>query len=147
GLLRKMRPQIVFAPYPDDRHPDHIHAGNLIREACFYSGVGKVGRDLGEPFRPEMILYYMVSTDFPPLIVSDISDFFEQKMESIKAYRSQFYNPDYQGVETFISSKGYFESIEARASYFGWKAGVRYGEPLWFRGPLKVSNVLSLLNC
>ena len=146
GLLRKMRPQIVFAPYPDDRHPDHIHAGNLIREACFYSGVGKVGRDLGEPFRPEMILYYMVSTDFPPLIVSDISDFFEQKMESIKAYRSQFYNPDYQGVETFISSKGYFESIEARASYFGWKAGVRYGEPLWFRGPLKVSNVLSLLN-
>jgi len=147
SLLRNLRPQIVFAPYPDDRHPDHIHAGNLIREACFYSGLGKIGKELGEPFRPEIILYYMVSTDFPPLIISDISDFFEHKMKSIKAYRSQFYNPEYEGEETFISSKGYFDSIEARAAYFGWKAGVRFGEPLWFRGPLKVSSVFSLLNC
>jgi len=146
GVLRSLRPRMVFAPYPDDRHPDHIHAGNLVRESCFYSGVGKVGPLLGEPFRPEMILYYMVSTDFPPLIVSDISEHFDAKVASIKAYRSQFYNPEYKGEETFISSQGYFDSITSRASYFGFKAGVRYAEPFWFRSPLLTRNVFDLLD-
>ncbi|MGH1363586.1 MAG: bacillithiol biosynthesis deacetylase BshB1 [Calditrichia bacterium] len=146
GVLRTLRPRMVFAPYPDDRHPDHIHAGNLVRESCFYSGVGKVGPRLGEPFRPEMILYYMVSTDFPALIVSDISEHFDTKVASIKAYRSQFYNPEYEGEETFISSQGYFDSITSRASYFGFKAGVRYAEPFWFRGPLLTRNVFNLLD-
>lgn len=146
AVLRTLRPRMVFAPYPDDRHPDHIHAGHLIRESCFYSGVGKVGKDLGEPFRPEIILYYMVSTDFPPLILGDISEHFETKVASIKAYRSQFYNPDYEGEETFISSQGYFDSITSRASYFGFKAGVRYAEPFWFRAPLLRRNVFDLLD-
>ena len=41
-VVRKYRPSIVFAPYPEDRHPDHVHASNLITEGSFYAGLKKV---------------------------------------------------------------------------------------------------------
>ena len=38
-LLRRTRPKLVFAPYPDDRHPDHTRTGSLVTEASFYAGL------------------------------------------------------------------------------------------------------------
>ena len=34
-VLRRYRPRIVFAPYPDDRHPDHTRNGRLVNDASF----------------------------------------------------------------------------------------------------------------
>lgn len=144
ALVRKFCPKIVFAPYPADRHPDHIHAGNLIREACFYAGVAKISPEDYPAHRPARIIYYMITDEFAPSFFVDISQQFTDKFAAIKAYKSQFYNPAYDAEETFISSKDYLESIELRGRYFGWKAGVKFAEPFWVKEPL-VFEDLSIL--
>src|SRR5229473_98536 len=41
-IVRRWRPSIVFAPWPDERHPDHSRSGRLVAEASFYAGLRKI---------------------------------------------------------------------------------------------------------
>lgn len=143
--VRALRPALVLAPYRDDRHPDHIHASQLITEGCFYAGLKKVLPDL-PPHRPFRILYYMAKYEFEPSLVVDISEEFETKFRALKAYQSQFYNPEWPGEQTFISSHWFIESVEFRARHFGWMAGVRYGEPFWIREPMAIDDPLPIFS-
>ncbi|MFZ0390464.1 MAG: bacillithiol biosynthesis deacetylase BshB1 [Calditrichia bacterium] len=137
--IRELQPRLVFAPYPDDRHPDHIHAGNLITEGAFYAGVRKVLPEV-PPHRPFRILYYMAKYEFTPSFVIDISSEYETKFKALQAYQSQFYNPEWPEEQTFISSRWFMESVEFRARHFGWMAGVKYAEPFWIREPLALDD-------
>jgi len=141
NFIRKLRPTIVFAPYPADRHPDHIYAGNFVRDAVFYCGLSKIKTGGTEPYRPKRIFYYRHNYDIPISFIFDISDTFYKKMEVIKCYKSQFYNEEKKSnePETFISTKSFLQNIEARARFFGFKIGVEFGEPYFCYEPLIVS--------
>jgi len=139
-ILRSHRPGIVFIPYWSDRHPDHVHASELLRDAVFYSGLAKIETGQ-EAFRPEYVLYYFHHEVSDPSFVVDISDEFEQKVQAIRAYDSQFYQSESNEPDTYISSKAFMDSIEVRAKYFGFKIGVGYGEPFLVKGPLKINNL------
>ncbi|MEG8946862.1 bacillithiol biosynthesis deacetylase BshB1 [Rosettibacter firmus] len=133
--IRKYQPTIVFAPYFNDRHPDHVGCGLLIKEAMFFSGLPKIvtednGR-IQSPFRPKKLFYYMQTYEFKPSFVVDISDTFEIKMNAIKSYESQFHNPYSVEPETFISQPNFLKYIEGRAKVFGFKIGKNYGEPFF----------------
>lgn len=143
--IRKYRPALVFAPNPDDRHPDHGHAAELITEACFYAGVGKIAPGPHDAFRPRRVIYYMITYEFEPSFLVDISAQYPQKLAAIKAHRSQFYNPEYPGKETFISSPEYLEAVEFRMRHYGWKAGVKYAEPLWVREAILLEDLFAAL--
>ena len=134
-LIRETRPRIVLAPYWEDRHPDHEATGRLVKEACFLAGVAKVGD--GEPFRPKRLFHYMLSYPFIPAFVLDISDVWEQKMEAIQSYRSQFQSSE-GGMKTAISEPGFMKLVEARATWFGAMIGTAYGEPYYMPGPVPV---------
>lgn len=132
--IRKYTPRLVFLPYPKDRHPDHINASVLVREASFYSGLAKIKTKVNgkeqKPYRPGKLIYYMHAYPFEPSFIIDISDEFKSKMESIKCYRSQFYDPSNKNEPvTFISDKKFLEFIEAKARFYGFRIGVSYGEP------------------
>ncbi|MCX7798022.1 MAG: bacillithiol biosynthesis deacetylase BshB1 [Melioribacter sp.] len=133
--IRKFRPQIVFAPFFNDRHPDHIGSGLLIKEAVFFSGLPKiVTEDNGRiqmPHRPKKLFYYLLTYEVKPSFIVDISDTFEIKMKAIKAFKSQFYNPNSNEPETFISQPNFLKYIEARAKVYGFKIGKDYGEPFF----------------
>lgn len=144
-VIRRYRPTLVFAPNPDDRHPDHGHASQLITEACFYAGVGKIAPGSCDAFRPRRVIYYMITYEFEPSFLVDISAQFPQKLAAIKAHRSQFFNPEYQGKETFISSPEYLEAVTFRMRHFGWKAGVKYAEPLRVREAILLEDLFSAL--
>lgn len=130
-VIRRFQPSLVLAPYPEDRHPDHEHTSRLVKEACFYAGLKKLNVNDLPAHRPRRVMFYMMTTEFEPGFVVDISEQFEQKLTAILAHRSQFYNPEYDAEETFISSKDYREAIEFRARHFGWKVGVQFAEPFW----------------
>ncbi|SRR5258706_13497056 len=134
-LIRETRPRIVLAPYWEDRHPDHEATGRLVKEACFFAGVAKVGE--GEPYRPTRLFHYMLSYPFTPAFVLDISDVWERKMEAIRAYQTQF-QPSEDGIHTAISEPGFLKLIEARAIWFGAMIGAAYGEPYYMSGPVPV---------
>ena len=134
-LLRNYKPKIVFAPYFNDRHPDHIDASALVKRAVFKSGLEKFTTSLNGksqlPFRPKKIFYYMQTYLFIPSVIVDISDHFETKMKSVLAFKSQFYNPTLKKEDTFISRPEFLEYVEARAKFYGFQIGKKYGEPFY----------------
>lgn len=133
-VLRKYRPEIVIGNVLDDRHPDHGRAGHMIADACFLSGLSKIETvdDDGEQqdkWRPKFVLHYMQDWYHEPDILVDISDVFEQRMESIKAYTTQFNsNENGDGPQTYISTPDFLDSIIARARMLGKRIGVKYAE-------------------
>jgi bacillithiol biosynthesis deacetylase BshB1 len=133
--IRKYRPRIIFAPYFNDRHPDHIGASKLVKDAFFFSGLEKIKtfdhEKKQDAYRPKKIYYYMQTFTFEPSFIIDISDHFEDKMNAIKAYSSQFYDPKSVEPETFISKPIFMKYITSRAELYGFKIGKEYGEPFF----------------
>lgn len=138
-VIRKYRPDIIFAPFPFDRHPDHIHAGNLIRNCIFYSGLEKIKTGKFRAFRPKRVFFYKSASDMPVSFVVDVSKTFKKKLEVLKCYSTQFYDPKSKEPETYISSKLFDKEIETRARYFGFKIGVEFGEPYYSYEPLNIT--------
>ncbi len=133
--IRKYRPKIVFAPFYNDRHPDHIGASKLIKRAMFVSGLEKIKTSEGEitqrAYRPAKLFYYMQTYTFEPSFVVDISNFFEIKMKAVWAYSTQFHNPESNEPETFISSPEFIDYVDARAKFYGFQIGKKFGEPFY----------------
>ena len=146
-FIQSFRPKILLAPMREDRHPDHNVAHALLRDAAYFSGLSKIST--GHPtYRPDRVYYYHPYYEGAqqPHMIIDISEHFEKKIEALKAYKSQFHNPDYQGEETYISSLEFWKSIEIAARYWGKRIGVDYGEPLFSDEPLKLSTLPGLEN-
>lgn len=133
--IRKYRPKYVFAPYFNDRHPDHIGTSQLVKEAFFFSGLPKIVTEdndkIQTPFRPKKLFYFMQMYEFKPTFIVDISSTFDTKMKSIHAFETQFHNPESVEPETFISQPNFLKYLEARAKIYGFKIGKDYGEPFY----------------
>ena len=132
-VVRQTRPRIVLAPYWEDRHPDHYRSSSLVREACFFAGVGKIGD--GEPYRPPLLYYYLLHTPFSPSFIMDVSAVWERRMAAVRAYESQFMAGQ-QTATTALSRPGFLRALEARAVWFGWMIGATYGEPFLAATPM-----------
>jgi len=131
-VIRKFQPEYILCNATDDRHPDHGRAAKLIEDAVFLAGLIKIETtENGTPqnlWRPKMVLHYIQDRYINPDIVIDISDVWEQRMESIKAHRSQFYDPNSNEPETYVASKIFFEMIESRAREMGRSSGFKFAE-------------------
>lgn len=130
--IRQYQPEIVLANALEDRHPDHGRAGKLAADAAFLSGLSKIQTKLGgkkqEAWRPKAVYHYNQFLYHVPDFVIDISPFFEKKMNSIKAYASQFYNPHSKEPQTMISQPEFLDFIAHRCVEFGKEKGVTYAE-------------------
>jgi len=150
-VIRKYRPEIVIGNVLDDRHPDHGRAGHLIADACFLSGLAKIETtdDEGkaqEKWRPKYVLHYLQDWYHEPDLLVDISDVFEQRMESIKAYTTQFgVMDDNDGPQTYISTPDFLDSVVARARMFGKRIGVKYAEGFITEKKIGIRNLDSLV--
>ncbi len=144
-FIRKYRPAVILTLMAPDRHPDHAAAHALGRDANYYSGLQRIETDQ-EPWRAPRIYYFHPYTEFAgaPPCVADISDTFDVKIEALKAYASQFHNPDYPGPATFIASKEFWDGIETRARFWGARIGALYGEPLYADGPIPLKTLPGL---
>ena len=133
--IRKYQPEIIITNSLSDRHPDHGRAARLTTDSCFLSGLIKVETkneqgNAQEPWRPKYVFHYIQDRYHEPDFVIDITSVFDQRMEAIRAYTTQFYNPDNEddGPQTYISTSAFLESVMARARMIGKKIGVAYGE-------------------
>lgn len=130
--IRRYRPEIVLANALSDRHPDHGRAGKLIADACFLAGLRKIEtEDNGEPqeaWRPKRVFHMMQDRLQEPSFIVDISDCFEEKMEAIKCYKSQFHNPGSNEPITYIATQNFLGQIKYRDSLMGKRIGTDYAE-------------------
>jgi bacillithiol biosynthesis deacetylase BshB1 len=130
--LRTYKPEIILCNAPEDRHPDHGRSSALVSDAAFLSGLKKIqtsrhGTDQ-EAWRPKYVFRYIQDRMLQPDFVIDITNVFEQKIEAIKTYKTQFYNTVSGEPETYISTPDFLDSVVYRHKWFGKMIGVKYAE-------------------
>jgi bacillithiol biosynthesis deacetylase BshB1 len=91
-VIRELRPRMLFMPYPQDAHPDHIAASAIAAAARFYAKLTKTDM-VGEPHYPARAYQYMavhLRLVREPTFVVDTSEDMPKKVEALLAYKSQF---------------------------------------------------------
>jgi len=131
-MIRKYRPEIVLCNAIDDRHIDHGKGSKLVSDACFLSGLRKIETNLDGAtqgaWRPKHVYHYIQWKNLKPDFVVDVSGFIDKKIESVKAYSSQLYDPKSKEPISPITSKNFLESITYRAQDLGRLIGVEHAE-------------------
>jgi bacillithiol biosynthesis deacetylase BshB1 len=130
--IRRFQPEIILANSILDRHPDHGRAAKLVADACYLAGLRKIETEwegeTQEAFRPRLILHYIQDYYIKPNFVIDVSEFMDKKIEVIKAYKTQFFNPESTEPNTPISGDEFFDFLKGRMMTVGRPAGMKYAE-------------------
>jgi N-acetylglucosamine malate deacetylase 1 len=144
GVIRRLRPRIVIAPAQQGRHPDHIATAQLVRDACFLSGLAKFAPG-APPHRPHKVLHAIsFRQDFEkPTFVVDVSDVFERKMDAVRCYSSQFAEAQQAG-EVYPTGEHLYDVVRHHAATYGSLIRVRFGEPYFTSETMRVDDVLRL---
>ncbi len=137
--IRQFRPDILFCPYPEDAHPDHMATTKIAECARFYAKFTKI-KVRGKPHYPFYLFYFFCShlRRVPRVsFLIDISDQFKAKMKAVRCYRSQFIaNPN---------SRYVLEYIESQNKYLGKLIRSNYAEAIYSREVIKVNNMVNIL--
>ncbi len=140
--IRELRPRTVILPYWEGRHPDHYRTSELGFEACFLAGLKKIDQ-YTEPHRPYKVVYASLYANVTPSFVVDVTQFFERRMESLLAYRSQ-YGIVEEGSTLFPDEREIRERLAAMARFYGNLIGVKYGEPYVVKETMRVDDLVAL---
>ncbi|WP_341224847.1 bacillithiol biosynthesis deacetylase BshB1 [uncultured Arcticibacterium sp.] len=148
-VIRKYQPEIVLANGISDRHPDHGRSSALAVDACFYAGLRMVPTynedgSAQKEWRPKHLYHYIQDRYIEPDFVIDITDFWDVKDKAIRAFGSQFYDPNSADPQSYISSPDFLDFVEARSREMGHKIGVKYGEGFTSYQTQGVSDLMKL---
>ena len=127
--IRKYQPEIVLANAINDRHPDHAIAAKLVADAVFLSGLKKketfMNEKLQETWRPKVVYHYIQDYFIKPDFVIDISLEIDKKIETIKAFKSQFVTPKKNEPNSIL---GLLDQIKSTNSIYGRPINATYAE-------------------
>lgn len=148
--IRRYQPEVVLANATYDRHSDHGKGASLAYDSCFLSGLSKIETKdstgkTQEAWRPKAVYHYIQSLFIEPDFVVDITENWETKINSIKAFKTQFFDPSNSEPQTYISSPEFLRMVESRAIELGHAIGVKYGEGFTVRRYLGVKSLLDLV--
>ncbi len=138
AVIREHQAEIVFTPYFEDAHPDHIATTKIVEDARFDAKLTKI--DLaGEPIYPKWLFYYYCThlRIVPnPSFLIDTTGFASKKRDAIVAYESQFVIPE--------NNRPIVDWIEAQDKYFGGRMRTETAEPFFTREPIGLCDFQSL---
>ncbi|MEZ4850737.1 MAG: bacillithiol biosynthesis deacetylase BshB1 [Bacteroidia bacterium] len=147
--VRKYQPDVILANAPSDRHPDHGRASKLVRDAVFLSGLRKIETEFKgksqKEWRPSKLFFYIQDYSLQPDFVVDISSWVEVKTSALAAFSSQFYDPGSDEPITYISTRDFWDFLDARARNMGHIIGATHGEGFISETPLKIHSPLDLI--
>ncbi|MDF1869439.1 MAG: PIG-L family deacetylase [Phycisphaerales bacterium] len=152
GVIRAWQAEMIFTTFDIDAHPDHRAVTRCVEDARFDAKLSKIempkptdawtGRtfELGDPLYPKWLFYYYATHlrwVADPSFVFDITGVLEQKLESIRAYHTQFVLPP--------KNARIAEWVGHSASYFGSRIGTEAGEPFFTKEPVGLGDLASLV--
>lgn len=128
GVIRRFAPSLVFAPYWEDRHPDHIACSKLVEAAVFNAKLRRYMPDKPAVKAPELYFYFINDWKAPELVV-DVTDYYNVKEQALRCYRSQFEQGSAgEDVVQTPLNQGYVERVKARDSLLGQRGMIPYAE-------------------
>jgi bacillithiol biosynthesis deacetylase BshB1 len=131
-MIRKYKPEVVLCNATEDRHIDHPKGSKLSSDACFLSGLRKIETEIGgktqEAWRPKKVYHYIQWKPMEPDFVVDVTGYMNIKTKAVKAYASQFFDPNSKEPESPITSKNFIDSVLYRANDLGRLVGVESAE-------------------
>jgi len=151
AAIRKYQPEIVVTNAYEDRHPDHARACELVNDACFLSGLSKIETSEDsvkhKAWRPRLLLHLIQDTYIKPDIVIDISEFMEQKLAAIRAYKTQFFvaGVELDDAPTYISNPAFMDLVIGRTREYGRSIQVDHAEGFLSKKILGVNSLFDLL--
>lgn len=145
-VIRSHKPKVLLTTHWDDPHPDHANTSRIVRDAARLATMARYD-ETGEqaPVAMPAIMHSLFSRHTLPSFIVDVSDFVEEKMSSIRAHASQFFQAESIEPATRISDPAFLTQIEDRMRYFGSLIGVAAGEPFYVREALNVDDPIALL--
>ena len=132
--LRRLRPEVLILPGPEDRHPDHRRVHRLGREAAYYAGLKNYPCE-GTPFRPRAVAWVGGENPGAPDLVVDVSSVWERRMRAFDAFGSQFAQ-DPSKPATRIAHPAFRRGIEGRAMHWASFLLCDWAEALWCEKPV-----------
>lgn len=130
--IRRFQPSVVLANAIEDRHPDHARAAKLVSDACFLSGLRKIETvwdgETQDAHRPKAVYHYIQDHYLKADFCVDVTAFVERKIQAIKAYKTQFYDPNSKEPVTPISGEEFIDFIKGRMTQYGRPIGVQFAE-------------------
>lgn len=154
-VIRETRPEVVLLPYYNDHHPDHEAVSRVVMPALYYSGVKKVGttKYIGDkdpeedtepehfiqqdPWRPRHVYFYPIWYTFEPSFILGLRDEdFENKLQSLYSYKSQF--------DPKEERHNMIDLIKARNLEWGYRINARYGEAFLSRNHIGINGLSDL---
>lgn len=149
GVIRAWGAQIVFTPFFEDAHPDHVATTRIVEDARFdaklsrldlpdvVDGWGGEGLAMGPPVYPKWLFYYYATHlrwVANPSFIVDVTGFERAKLDSITAYHTQFVLPE--------NNRRVVEWVRSSLDYMGSRIGVAGGEGFYSKEPMGVSGLL-----
>lgn len=125
--IRQFAPAIVFAPYWEDRHPDHIACSKLVEEAVFNAKLRKYMPDMPAVPAPQLFFYFINDLGRTDLVV-DVTEHYSIKEQALSAYRSQFEKKPGEDVVSTPLNEGYIERVRSRDMLLGQRRLIPYAE-------------------
>ncbi|MCA9272896.1 MAG: PIG-L family deacetylase [Phycisphaerales bacterium] len=151
AIIRAHQADILFAPFFEDAHPDHIAVTRIAEDARFDAKLtsldlqspvdGWTGESvlLGDPIYPKWFFYYYATHlrwVANPSFVIDVTGYEQTKIDSINAYHTQFVLPE--------KNRKIVDWVHASLTYFGSRIGVPSGEAFYTREPVGLTGFDSL---
>lgn len=143
--LRRLRPRVVVTHWRVGRHRDHRIASELVRDACFLSGLKKLDIE-GQPFRPLKLVYATAFREDagPPDFVIDVSAEIDKKLDAVAAYSSQFEGITQAGEVFPGGDRPLVDQIRHQLAHYGSLIRVPFGEPYRVDEALEVGDLSDL---
>ena len=142
-VIRREKPRLVMTPYPDDRHPDHRRAGEIVRDAAFYAGLRRIETRY-PAHRPQQTIFFSTAWLHAPTLVVDVTPAMETRRRAMEAFSSQFHKPGSTEPQTVLSQRGFLQYMEARARHFGFMIGTEFGEGFVSMRPPKIDDPIAV---
>jgi N-acetylglucosamine malate deacetylase 1 len=139
-VIRREKPRLILTPYPDDRHPDHRRAGQLVTDAAYYSGLRTLAT-ANAAHRPQHTIYFSTFESQEPQFLVDVTPFIDQRRAAMRAFTSQFHDPRSTEPQTLLSQQNFLDTVEARARHFGAMIGVEFAEGFRSRRPPRIDDL------
>ncbi|GIO30904.1 MULTISPECIES: bacillithiol biosynthesis deacetylase BshB1 [Paenibacillus] len=140
--IRRYAPRIVFAPYWEDRHPDHVACSKLVEEAVFNAKLRRYMPDMPAVLVEQLYFYFINDMGRADVMV-DITAEQARKEQALLCYRSQFESA--LGEEDAVSTplnQGYIERVRSRDKLTGQRRLIPYAEGFAARSPFLVDKFM-----